>query len=149
MAEKRKRKSSTARTTRVVTTGPVRIEQPRSKRQQKTDLVEIVQEVNPASGFVNFLREQAVVGLAVGFIIGTQAQTVVKQLVASFVDPLFTLFFGKELSERTFTLTFHGRTADFSWGAFVYMLLNFLFVILAIYVVIKFFKLDKLDKPKK
>lgn len=149
MAQQKRSKKSAAKTTRIVTTGStIRIEQPKSSRQQKPDIVEIVQEVNPASGFVNFLREQAVVGLAVGFIIGTQAQAVVKQLVASFINPLFTLFFGEQLTTRTFAFTFHDRTASFGWGAFVYGLLNFLFVLLAIYVVIKFFKLDKLDKPK-
>jgi large conductance mechanosensitive channel protein len=146
---KRNTKNSAQNTTRIVTNGPVRIEQPKSTRQQKPDLIEIVQDVNPASGFINFLREQAVVGLAVGFIIGTQAQSLVKQLVASFIEPLFTLFFGQEITERGFTITFHGRSAEFMWGSFIYGLINFLFVLLAIYVVIKFFKLDKLDKPKK
>jgi large conductance mechanosensitive channel protein len=149
---KQKTKKPASHTTRIVTTGSVvRIEQPKSRRQEKgdLDLVEIVQEVNPASGFFNFLREQAVVGLAVGFIIGTQAQTVVKQLVSSFINPLFTLFFGQAISDRAFSITFHGRTAVFDWGVFIYGLLNFIFVLLAIYLVIKFFKLDKLDKPKK
>ena len=146
---KRNTKNSAPTTTRIVANGPVRIEQPKSSRQQKPDVFEIVQEVNPASGFVNFLREQAVVGLAVGFIIGTQAQSLVKQLVSSFIEPLFTLFFGQEITQRVFTITFHGRQAEFMWGSFVYGLVNFLFVILAIYLVIKFFKLDKLDKPKK
>lgn len=41
-------------------------------------------------GFVTFLREKAVVGLAVGFIIGQQAQGLIKQLVDSFSKPIFT-----------------------------------------------------------
>lgn len=99
-------------------------------------------------GFVNFLREHAIVGLAVGFVIGTQVQTVVKQFITSFIDPLFKLLLpgDQALSARTFRLYFDGRHADFGWGAAVYVLLDFLFVAVTIYVVIKIFKLDRLDK---
>jgi large conductance mechanosensitive channel protein len=99
-------------------------------------------------GFVNFIREKAVVGLAVGFVVGTQAQTVVKQLVTSFIDPLIQLFFGgAKLSDRMITLSLFGNTAAFAWGAMIYALLNLLVVLLAIYILIKALKLDKLDKP--
>jgi large-conductance mechanosensitive channel len=104
----------------------------------------------PVSGFTEFLRERAVVGLAVGFVLGTQVQTVVKQFISSFVDPLFQLLFSgnKALSSRTFTLHFDGRHANFGWGAVVYALLDFIFVAATIYAVIKIFQLDKLDKKK-
>lgn len=104
-------------------------------------------DFNPVNGFVDFLREHAIVGLAIGFVIGTQVQSVVKQLVASFIFPLFQLFFGKALTSRSFTLTYSDRSAIFPWGAFVYGLLDFLFVVAAIYIIIKALKLDKLDKP--
>lgn len=101
------------------------------------------------NGFVSFIRENAVVGLAVGFVIGAQVQSVVKQLIASFVDPSFTLLFGQALSQRSATFHFNGHTADFAWGSFAYVLIDFLFVLLAVYLIIKILKLDKLDKPKK
>lgn len=102
----------------------------------------------PASGFVEFLRERAVVGLAVGFVLGTQIQTVVKQLISSFINPAFQLLFSgnKALSDRTFTLHFNNRHANFGWGALAYAIIDFLFVAFSIYFVIKFFRLDKLDK---
>lgn len=102
----------------------------------------------PVNGFVEFLRERAVVGLAVAFVLGTQVQTVVKQLIASFVDPMFQLLFSgnKALSTRTFTLHFDGRHANFGWGALAYTLIDFIFVAFAVYAVIKLFQLDKLDK---
>lgn len=104
----------------------------------------------PVNGFVDFLREHAIVGLAVGFVLGTQVQTVVKQLISSFIDPLFKLILpgDKTLSARTFTLHFDGRHANFGWGAVVYALIDFIFVAVAIYAIIKMFKLDKLDKKK-
>ena len=100
-------------------------------------------------GFVNFLRENAVLSLAVGFVLGTQVQTVVRQLISSFIDPLFQLVFpgNQVLSNRTFTLHFDGRHANFGWGALVYALIDFLFIAVIIYAVIKLFQLDRL-KPK-
>ncbi|MDB5182082.1 MAG: mechanosensitive ion channel protein MscL [Candidatus Saccharibacteria bacterium] len=101
------------------------------------------------NGFVNFLREHAIVGLAVGFVAGAQAQAVVKQLISSFIDPSFQLFFGgTKLSERTFTLHLWGNSANFGWGGMVYALLNLVFVLAIIYALIKIFNLDKLDKKK-
>jgi large conductance mechanosensitive channel protein len=108
----------------------------------------VVVATRPAAGFIEFLRERAVVGLAVAFVLGTQVQTVVKQLISSFVDPLFQLLFSgdKTLSTRTFTLHFDGRHANFGWGALAYTFIDFIFVAFAIYAVIKLFQLDKLDK---
>ncbi|MDL2341544.1 MAG: MscL family protein [Patescibacteria group bacterium] len=107
---------------------------------------DLVQE--PIEGFVGFLKEYAVVGLAVGFAVGSQAQQVVKQILASFIDPAFILVFGKALSVRTFTLHFRSHAANFGWGALLYAILNFVFVLAAIYIIIKVFKLDKLSKKK-
>jgi len=127
----------------------IRFEQPRSNRHAPPLLpIMVPTEVHPVSGFLDFLREHAVVSLAVAFVIGLQSQTLVKQLVSSFIDPLFKLLFGQALSQYTFVLHFHGRSADFSWGAFAYGLLNFLFVLAAVYAIVKILGLDKLDRPK-
>lgn len=132
---------------------PIRLEKPRSKRKPKptaTDMAVVVaQEINPASGFITFLREHAIVGLAVGFVVATQVQAMVKQLIASFIDPLYGLLFTQKLSAKTFVLQWHGREQSFAWGAFAYTLLSMIFVLGAIYVLIKFFNLDDWDKPKK
>jgi large conductance mechanosensitive channel len=100
-------------------------------------------------GFAEFLREYSVVGLAVGFVAGSQVAVVVKQLVQSFVDPLFVLLFRHSLSSWTLTLHFHGRAGKITWGMFVYTLLDFLFILIAIYVAIKLFKLDRFQKKVK
>lgn len=137
--------------TQAVTTGTtIRIEQPKSSRQQKPKItVVMAQELNPVGGFLAFLREHAIVGLAVGFAIATQLQAVVKQLIASFINPLYGLLFnGQQLSTLTVTFHWHGRHEEFGWGAFVYTLIDFLFVLAIIYVALKVFRLDELDKPK-
>ena len=100
-------------------------------------------------GFLNFLRERAVVGLAIGFIIGLQAQTLVKQFVDSFITPLLNWWLG-DLTNREFTVyTPHG-VSEFTWGRFIYAAVDFLLVVFFVYVTVKLFGLDKLDKkPKK
>ncbi|HSH17966.1 MAG TPA: MscL family protein [Candidatus Saccharimonadales bacterium] len=95
-------------------------------------------------GFVNFVREHAIVGLAIGFIIGAQAQAVIKQLVDSFITPALSVLLGGSLAKKTFML----GGEEFKWGAMVYALVNLISVLVAIYLLLKIFKLDKLDKPK-
>jgi large-conductance mechanosensitive channel len=98
-------------------------------------------------GFINFLSEHAVVGVAIGFIVGLQAQTLIKQLVASFVTPLFSLLVGQNLQNDRITI--HGTDpVVFAWGSFIYTLADFVVVLLFIYLVVKIFRLDKLDKKK-
>jgi len=149
MAQARRQRPT--ETTRSVTTGTVvRIETPKSNRQKEPAVVKIVaQEINPVGGFINFLRDYAVVGLAVGFVIGLQAQTLVKQLVTSFIDPSFQLLFGQALQTRKHLVHLNGHEQYFYWGAFVYALLDFLFVLAAVYAIVKIFNLDKLDRKKK
>ena len=118
-----------------------RAKQARAAIKDTDDLV-----LDQVGGFVTFIREHAVVGLAVGFIVGAQAQTVVKQLVTSFIDPILKLVFGTNLPKAKFS--YNG--ADFTWGAMLYALINLIFVLAAIYALIKLLKLDKLDKsPEK
>lgn len=142
----RKRKHPKAQTHTLTSGATIRIEEPKSDRGKPSPATVVIQEMNPVGGFVNFLREHAVVGLAIGFVIGVQAQALVKQLVSSFIDPAFQLLFGQALSQRTFTVNFNERVAQFTWGGFAYALLNFLFVLAAIYIIVKSLSLDKLDK---
>lgn len=151
MAAQRKRKVQKIDPTEAIVQGTnLRFESPRSKRKPKPNpAAVVVQEINPVSGFVGFLREYAVITVAIGFAIATQAQVMIKQFSTSFIDPAYALLLnGQALSEKTATLTWHGREQIFAWGTFVYSLLNFLFMLVIIYVVVKFFALDKLQKPE-
>lgn len=100
-------------------------------------------------GFVHFLRNYAVVGLAVGFIIGQQAQTVIKQLIDSFITPLLNVLIGENFQKKAFIITAGSHHESVTWGKFVYVLLNFVFVMIFIYGLVKLFKLDKLVVKKK
>ena len=101
-------------------------------------------------GFVEIVRQQGVVGLAIGLVLGTQVKTLVDQMVASFINPFLGLVLpgGGSLTEKRFHLSLYGKKEEFLWGAFVAQLISFVVVAAIIYFVFKGLKLDKLDKPK-
>lgn len=103
-----------------------------------------------ANGFVEFIRTQGVVGLAVGLAIGTAAGDTVKKLVEGFINPIVQFIVGSQAGLQTATthVEFWGRRADFAWGAFVSSAITLTATALVVYAIIHFAKLDKLDKKK-
>lgn len=104
-----------------------------------------------AQGFIDFLREQSVVGLAIGLILGTQAKDLIGQLMTSFINPLTGLLLpgsGATLQQKTFTLHLSGKVTKFGWGAFVSSTMTFVIVAAVVYFTFKMLRLDKLDKKK-
>jgi large-conductance mechanosensitive channel len=99
-------------------------------------------------GFMDFVREKGVVGLAVGLAIGTQATLLVKDIVAAIIDPIIGLMIGnpKGLQAAEWTLKIGKREGTFAFGQMFYSLIVFLAVCLVIYFVINGLKLDRLDK---
>ena len=130
--------------------GAVQVSHPHAKHHGISALLEpddLVRE--QVGGFADFLREYAVVALAIGFIVGQQANAVVKQLVDSFIKPGVEVLFGDDLSKRTATFHHGAEKVPMPWGAFLYTAIEFLFVVVAIYVMFKLFRLDKLKKVEK
>lgn len=101
-------------------------------------------------GFVDFIRDQGIVGIAIGFVIGTQARILVDQLSASFINPILGLIVGTGggLTAQQISLTIGGNTAKLDWGAFVFSLINFIAIAAIIYFTFRWLRLDKLDKKK-
>lgn len=102
-------------------------------------------------GFVGFLREQAVVGLAVGIVIGSQVQTIAKALVADFINPVIALVMPGtgDLANKAFYVHRPAAPAQkFLWGDFVSNVISFIILVAVIYFVVKGLRLDKLDKKK-
>jgi large-conductance mechanosensitive channel len=101
-------------------------------------------------GFTDFIREQGVVGVGIGLVIGIQIKAVVDTVMASFVNPVTELLLpGKEaLSDREFTLSLFGKHAEIGWGAIAYSLFTFIMVALIVYAGYKLLKLDRLAKKK-
>jgi len=118
---------------------------------------EVVNEVvarqvfRQVSGFTDFLREQGVVGLAIGLVFGIQVKAVVDQFMASFVSPVLSLVLpgnGDSFARKSFTVSFHGKTQTFVWGQFVLSILTLLIVAAIIYTAYNMLRLDKLSKKK-
>jgi large conductance mechanosensitive channel len=121
-------------------------------RRRAAKTVQTTTKTTRLDGFLLFMREQGVVGLAIGIVIGTQAKVLVDQLIASFVNPVLGLVLPGQgdLSQKKFTLTISevDKTAVFAWGQFVYVLISFIAVAAIIYYIIRGLKLDKVDKKK-
>lgn len=101
-------------------------------------------------GFMEFIRTQGVVGLAVGLAIGTAAGDTVKKLVEGFINPLVQFIVGSQstLAGSVWHVELWGRKADFAWGAFVSSAITLLATALVIYWIVNILKLNKLDKKK-
>ncbi len=100
-------------------------------------------------GFMEFVRTQGVVGLAVGLAIGTQASELVKTIVSSIITPIVDLLVGSGgLKGLTWTVQVFGRHTTFAFGTLIDAIIRFLAIAFVIYFVVKGLKLDKLDKKK-
>lgn len=94
-------------------------------------------------GFMDFIREQGVVGLAVGFILGGAVSAFVASFVDGIVNPLVAWLFGTEGLE---TNTSAVGDATLSWGAVVAAAINFAVIAAVVYWGVKGLGLDKMDK---
>lgn len=100
---------------------------------------------NKMKGFVDFIREQGVVGLAVGFILGGAVSKTVSSLVDNIINPLVGLAMGKvDLADKALTL----GDASLKYGAFLSTIVDFVIVAAVVYFGVKALGLDKLDKKK-
>lgn len=98
-------------------------------------------------GFVTFIREKGVVGLAVGLAIGTGATAVVTQIVGAIITPTIILLIGANgLSSLNTTVHIAGRSATYAFGDLLDALLKFLAIAAVIYFVVMGLRLDRLDK---
>lgn len=97
-------------------------------------------------GFLQFVREQGVVGLAVGFILGGAVSKLVASLVEDIISPLLSL--GLKNVENLQEAYFQVGAAKIMWGNFVNVAIDFVVVALVVYFGVKLLKFDKLDKKK-
>ena len=114
------------------------------------------------NGFLDFIRSQGVIGLAVGLAIGAAAGDTVKKLVEGFINPIVAFIVGSQTNlleakwdivgvdtdTVNYWFTLGERTLVISWGAILSSVITLLAVAAVIYYVVKGLKLDKLDKPK-
>ncbi len=96
--------------------------------------------------FMIFVREQGVVGLAVGFILGGAVSKVVSSLVEDIVNPLLSVVLGATdgLSRAALTI----GSISVKYGHFLATLIDFIVIAFVVYYIVKGLKLDRLDKKK-
>lgn len=97
-------------------------------------------------GFLQFIREQGVVGLAIGFILGGAVSKLVTALVDDIINPILSLGLKnvKNLEEA------HIKVGDSAilWGDFLNVFINFIVIAAVVYYGVKLLKLDKIDRKK-
>ena len=98
------------------------------------------------SGFLDFIRKQGVVGLAVGFILGGAISKVVSGLVTDIINPFLGLIIGK--TEGFKAASFSIGSATIQWGDFLAILIDFMVIAAVVYFGVKLIGLDRLDKKK-
>lgn len=128
--------------------------EPRRKVVERKEVVvsfPVIRAPGWLEGFLNFVREQGVVGLAVGLVLGVAAKSVVDSTVANIFNPIIGLAGSGGSLEGKYTClkTINGAcTNKLGYGHVISDVLSFIIIVAIVYFVVKGLKLDKLDKKK-
>ncbi len=98
--------------------------------------------VGSFQGFLNFVREQGVMGLAIGFILGTAVTKVVTSFVQDVLNPIIGILVGSTDSLANWAM------GTVKFGAFLTATIDFLIIAAIVYALFKALKLEKLDIKK-
>jgi large conductance mechanosensitive channel len=97
-------------------------------------------------GFLNFIREQGVVGLAVGFILGGAIAKFVTAFINDLISPILGVILGLAGGLKDASLSV--GPVQLFYGDFISSLIDFLVIAFVVYFGVKILKLDRLDKKK-
>ena len=97
-------------------------------------------------GFMNFIREQGVMGLAVGFILGGAVSKIVASLVNDVINPILGMGLGSvEGLKGAYTQI---GSARLMWGSFINTVIDFIVVASVVYALVTILKLNKKPEAK-
>ncbi len=103
-------------------------------------------------GFVDFIRTQGVIGLAVGLILGGAVGTTVKSLVDNVIMPPIGLLLGSTEGLKGLSVKIGesagGAPVILGYGVFLNDLINFIIIAFVVYFLVKLLKVENLDKKK-
>jgi large conductance mechanosensitive channel len=103
-------------------------------------------------GFMEFVRTQGVVGLAVGLVLGGAVTIVVKSLIDNVIMPPLGFILGSAEGlkglEWNLGQTAAGQGAVLHYGVFLNDLINFIVIAVVVYLVVHILGFDRLDKKK-
>ena len=94
------------------------------------------------SSFIEFIREQGVLGLAIGFILGGATSKLVSSLVQGIIQPLVGMIFGSPNGLASL------QYKSIMYGQFLVDLIDFIVIAAVIFFLFKGLRLDRLDKKK-
>lgn len=97
-------------------------------------------------GFIEFIREKGVVGLAVGFILGGAVSKLVASFVSDIISPILALALSNVKNLQSAYIQV--GAAKIMWGSFINVFIDFIIIAFVVYFGVKIFKLDKLDRKK-
>ena len=97
--------------------------------------------------FIEFIRKQGVVGLAVGFILGGAVSKLVTSLVTDIVNPVLGFVLGAAGNLSSYVLTL--GSVEIRWGSFVSALIDFAVIAAIVFFIFKGLGIEKLDAKKK
>ncbi len=97
-------------------------------------------------GFFDFVRQQGVVNLAIGFILGGAVTKLVTSLVTDLINPLVGVVLGAagDLTKMSLKL----GPIEVRWGNFMNSMIDFVIIAAVVYFGVKILKLDRIDKKK-
>lgn len=98
------------------------------------------------NGFLEFIREQGVIGLAIGFVLGGAVTKVVAALVTDLINPIVGLLLGSDRGLRA--IVWKIGDARLLIGDFLTVLIDFAIIALVVYIAVKILKFDRLDRSK-
>ena len=119
--------------------------------REQLDKIPVQRAGSPLHGFINFVREQGVVGLAVGLILGVAAKSIIDSIVFNVFNPIIgVLTGGVKLSENFICIKSDatGCISKVNYGQLASDLISFFIILAVVYFVFKILKLDRLDKKK-
>ncbi|MFA5532423.1 MAG: MscL family protein [Candidatus Shapirobacteria bacterium] len=98
-------------------------------------------------GFIEFIKSQGVIGLAVGFIMGASITKLITSFVTDIINPLVGLLLGSigDLKNVYFQI---GSTKIF-FGSFISSIIDFIIIALIVYFGVKILGINKSKKSKK
>lgn len=96
--------------------------------------------------FLDFMRQQGIVSLAIGIIIGGAVTKLVTSFVTNLINPIVGIFLGRIGDLSRWVIPFFNTRIMI--GNFVSALIDFTIIATVVYFGIKKLGLEKLDKPK-
>jgi large conductance mechanosensitive channel protein len=108
---------------------------------EKVDKIKKIKKIRGLSGFRQFLKNQGVVTLAIGFILGTAISKFVSSLVTDIMNPLLSAALGgvDDLNSKVI----HLDKSTIHYGLFLNSGIDFIVIALVVYTGVKLFGLDQ------